>query len=187
MEPLFTLRPVPVLHSAQPSPTGIPISDPILNEDTEIDILLVEDNSSDAELAVRELRRHKFANRIHTITDGATALDFVFCRGDYQHRSFSRPPKVVLLDVKLPKVGGLQVLAAMKQDPRTQAIPVVIMTSSAEQRDLIVSYKLGVNAFIQKPVDFDAFRQVIESVGMFWLAVNKAPPAEVFVDPPKHK
>jgi CheY-like chemotaxis protein len=156
----------------------------MLNEDTEIDVLLVEDNPSDAELAVRELRRHKFANRIHVIGDGVEALDFVFCRGEYQHRSFSRPPKVVLLDVKLPKVGGLQVLAAMKQDRRTRAIPVIIMTSSAEQRDLFESYTLGVNAFIQKPVDFEAFRQVIESVGMFWLAVNKAPPADVFLDPP---
>lgn len=156
----------------------------VLNEDVEIDILLVEDNPSDAELAVRELRRHKFANRIHTIGDGAEAMDFVFCRGEYRNRSFLRPPKVVLLDVKLPKIDGLQVLAAMKKDPRTRTIPIVIMTSSAEQRDLIESYKLGVNAFIQKPVDFEAFRQVIESVGMFWLAVNKAPPVEVFVDPP---
>lgn len=165
-------------------PDKINMTSGILSEDTEIDILLVEDNPSDAELAVRELRRHKFANRIHTITDGAAAMDFVFCRGDYRHRSFVRPPKVVLLDVKLPKVNGLQVLAAMKKDPRTRAIPVVIMTSSAEQRDLIESYKLGVNAFIQKPMDFEAFRRVIESVGMFWLAVNKAPPPEVFADLP---
>jgi CheY-like chemotaxis protein len=158
----------------------------IRNDDTEIDILLVEDNPSDAELAIRELRRHKFANLIHSVGDGVEALDFVFCRGKYSERLFSRPPKVVLLDVKLPKLDGLQVLAAMKQDPRTRAIPVVIMTSSSEQRDMIESYKLGVNAFIQKPVDFEAFSRVIESVGMFWLAVNKAPPPEVFVDPPKH-
>ncbi len=157
--------------------TGMP------DDAAEIDILLVEDNPSDAELAVRELRRQELANRIHTVGDGAEALDFVFCRGEYQNRSFSRPPKVVLLDIKLPKVDGLQVLAAMKQDPRTQAIPVVIMTASAEQRDLLASYRLGVNAFIQKPVDFDAFRRVIQSVGLFWLSINKAP-AEVFVDPP---
>lgn len=157
------------------------------NDNTEVDILLVEDNSSDAELAVRELRHHKFANLIHTVNDGAAALDFVFCRGNYSARLFSRPPKVVLLDVKLPKLDGLQVLAAMKNDPRTKAIPVVIMTSSSEQRDLIESYKLGVNAFIQKPVDFEAFRLVIESIGMFWLAVNKAPPPEVFVDAIKHE
>lgn len=153
---------------------------PILEAESEIDVLLVEDNASDAELAVRELRRHKFANRIHVIRDGAEALDFIFCRGAYDYRSFTRPPKVILLDVKLPKVDGLQVLAAIKKDPRTQAIPVVVMTSSSQQKDLIESYKTGVNAFIQKPIDFDTFRQVIERVGMFWLAVNQAPPPESF-------
>src|SRR5688500_757628 len=98
--------------------------------ETEIEILLVEDNASDAELAVRELRRHKFANRIHVIGDGAEALDFIFCRGAYANRSFTHPPKVILLDMKLPKVDGLQVLRAIKGDPSTRAIPVVIMTSS---------------------------------------------------------
>jgi two-component system response regulator len=148
--------------------------------ETQIEILLVEDDPSDAELAIRELRRHKFANRIHLITDGAEAMDFIFCRGAYQSNAFISPPKVILLDVKLPKVDGLQILAAIKKDPRTRAIPVVIMTSSIEQRDLIEGYKLGVNAFIQKPVDFDEFRLAIERVGMFWLAVNQAPPPEVF-------
>jgi CheY-like chemotaxis protein len=148
--------------------------------EAEIDILLVEDNPSDAELAVRELRRHKFANSIQVIGDGAEALDFVFCRGAYQSRSFSRPPKLILLDVKLPKVDGLEVLRAIKGDARTRATPVVIMTSSSEQRDLVESYQLGVNAFIQKPVGFDDFRRVVEHVGMFWLAVNQAPPREVF-------
>jgi two-component system response regulator len=150
--------------------------------DAEIDLLLVEDNASDAELAVRELRRHKFANRIHVVHDGAEALDFVFCRGAYHARSFTRPPKVILLDMKLPKVSGLEVLKAIKGDPRTRALPVVVMTSSAEQRDLIESYKFGVNAYIQKPIDFEAFRQVIERFGMFLLGVNSAPPAEVFPD-----
>jgi two-component system response regulator len=150
------------------------------NSNEEIDILLVEDNPSDAELAVRELRRNKLANRIHVIGDGAEALDFVFCRGNYQHRSFTRPPKVILLDVKLPKVNGLEILKTIKADARTRAIPIVIMTSSSEQQDLIESYKLGVNAFIQKPVDFDDFRRVIEQIGMFWLAVNRSPPPEVF-------
>jgi CheY-like chemotaxis protein len=151
-----------------------------LDMETEVEILLIEDNPSDAELAVRELRRHKFANRIHVIGDGAEALEFIFCRGAYEHRAFSRPPKVILLDMKLPKVDGLQVLKAIKGDARTRAIPVVIMTSSSEQRDVVESYKLGVNAFIQKPVDFDDFRRVIERVGMFWLAVNRAPPPQVF-------
>jgi len=154
----------------------------IVHAETEIEILLIEDNPSDAELAVRELRRHKLANRIQVIGDGAEALDFILCRGLYEYRSFTHPPKFILLDVKLPKIDGLQILAAIKKDPRTRAIPVVIMTSSSEQRDLIEGYKLGVNAFIQKPVDFDEFRRVIERVGMFWLAVNRAPPPEVFGD-----
>lgn len=156
------------------------MTDNALPLDAEIEILLIEDNASDSELAVRELRRHKFANRIHVIADGAEALDFIFCRGRYEGRSFSRPPKVILLDLKLPKVDGLEVLAALKKDQRTRAIPVVVMTSSNEQRDLVNSYQLGVNAFIQKPVHFDAFSQVIERVGMFWLAINRAPPPEVF-------
>ena len=147
---------------------------------TELDILLVEDDPADAELAVRELRRHKFANKIHVIGDGAEALDFIFCRGAYRSRSLSSPPKVILLDMKLPRVDGLQILKAIKGDALTRAIPVVIMTSSSEQRDVIDSYQLGVNAFIQKPVDFDEFRRVIERVGMFWLAVNHPPPTDVF-------
>jgi two-component system response regulator len=166
-----------------PLPQEIKMTAKVVRMETEIEILLIEDNSSDAELAVRELRRHKFANRIHVIDDGAQALDFIFCRGDYRSRSFSRPPKVILLDMKLPKMDGLQILAAIREDPRTRAIPVVIMTSSSEQKDLIESYKIGVNAFIQKPVDFDDFRRVIERVGMFWLAVNQAPPPEVFGSP----
>jgi len=146
------------------------------HDEMEIEILLIEDNPSDAELTVRELRRHKFANRIKVIDDGAEALNFIFCRGAYRHRSFSRPPKVILLDMKLPKVDGLEILKAIKGDARTRMTPVVMMTSSSEQRDLIESYHLGVNAFIQKPVDFDDFRRVIEQIGIFWLAVNRAPP-----------
>jgi two-component system, response regulator len=148
--------------------------------ESEIEMLLVEDNASDAELTVRELRRHKFANRILVVDDGEGALDFIFCRGAYRNRSFSRPPKVILLDIKLPKFDGLEILRAIKGDARTRATPVVMMTSSGEQRDLIESYKLGVNAFIQKPVDFDEFRRVIETIGIFWLAVNRAPPPEMF-------
>jgi two-component system response regulator len=147
--------------------------------ETEIDVLLIEDSPSDAELTVHELRRRRFANRIHVIGDGAEALDFIFCRGLYHSRSFSSPPKVILLDMKLPKVDGLAILRAIKADPRTRPTPVVVMTSCSEQQDLIESYQLGVNAFIQKPVDFDDFRRVIERVGMFWLAVNQAPSSNV--------
>jgi len=159
--------------SATILPTSIPL-------DAKIDILLVEDNPSDAELAVRELRRHKFANTIHVIGDGAEAMDFIFCRGAFEGRSFSHPPKLILLDMKLPKVNGLEILKAIKSDPRTRATPVVILTSSSEQRDLVESYHVGVNAFIQKPVGFDDFRRVVEQVGMFWLAVNQSPPPPSF-------
>jgi CheY-like chemotaxis protein len=159
---------------------GFSARQPAIHTEAEVEILLVEDNPSDAELAVYELRRHKFVNRIHVISDGAEAMDFIFCRGAYSGRSFLHPPKVILLDVKLPKVDGLEILRAIKSDPRTRATPVVILTSSSEQRDLIESYRLGANAYIQKPVDFDEFRRVIEQVGMFWLAVNRTPPAEVF-------
>jgi len=146
----------------------------------EVEILLVDDNASDVELTVRALRRHKLANSIHIAEDGQQALDFVFCRGEYSGRSFATPPKVIFLDLKMPKVDGIDVLRAIRGDARTKSIPVVILTSSKEQRDLVEGYKLGVNAYIQKPVDFDEFRRVIEQVGMFWLVVNQPPPREAF-------
>jgi two-component system response regulator len=146
----------------------------------EIELLLVDDNTADVELTIHALRRSKLANQIHVVEDGPEALDFIFCRAAYQNRSFLHPPTVILLDLKLPKVNGLEVLRAIRADERTRAIPVVILTSSAEQRDLIEGYRLGVNAYIQKPVDFDQFRKVIEQIGMFWLVVNQPPPAEAF-------
>jgi two-component system response regulator len=146
----------------------------------EVEILLVDDNASDVELTVRALRRHKLANSIHIAEDGQQALDFVFCRGEYSGRSFATPPKVIFLDLKMPKVDGIDVLRAIRGDARTKSIPVVILTSSKEQRDVVEGYKLGVNAYIQKPVDFDEFRRVIEQVGMFWLVVNQPPPREAF-------
>jgi CheY-like chemotaxis protein len=146
----------------------------------ELEVLLVDDNPSDAELTIHSLRRDKLANRIHVAEDGAQALDFVFCRGAFGDRSFSEPPGVVLLDLKLPKVSGLEVLRAIRADERTRAIPIVILTSSAEQRDLIEGYRLGANAYIQKPVDFDEFRKVVHQIGMFWLVANQPPPAEMF-------
>jgi two-component system, response regulator len=145
-----------------------------------VEILLVDDNPSDVELAIHALRRDNLANQIHVAEDGQEALDFLFCRGPHSDRSFARPPTVVLLDLKMPKVDGLGVLRAIRDDERTRAIPVVILTSSAEQRDLIEGYRLGVNAYIQKPVDFDQFRRVVQQIGMFWLVTNQPPPPEVF-------
>jgi CheY-like chemotaxis protein len=132
------------------------------------------------ELTVRALRRHKLANSIHIAEDGQEALDFVFCRGAHSGRSLGAPPKVIFLDLKMPKVDGIDVLRAIRADNRTKMIPVVILTSSKEQRDIVEGYKLGVNAYIQKPVDFEEFRRVIEQMGLFWLVVNQPPPREAF-------
>jgi CheY-like chemotaxis protein len=145
-----------------------------------IEILIVDDSSSDAELAILTLRKAKLANKIHVAADGAEALDFLFCRGAYADRSFADPPRLVLLDLKMPKVDGIEVLRAVRGDPRTKAIPVVVLTSSKEQRDVVESYHLGVNAYIEKPVEFEPFRQVIEKIGMFWLVVNQPPPKDCF-------
>ena len=147
----------------------------------EVEILLVDDSAEDVELTVLALRRNKLSNDIQIAEDGAEALDFLFCRGPHQGRTFSHPPKLVLLDLKLPKVDGLEVLRTIRGDERTKAIPVVILTSSKEQRDLIDGYNLGVSAYIQKPVDFDQFSDTIRQIGMFWLLINQAPPAGAFV------
>lgn len=145
-----------------------------------VEILLVEDNVDDVELAVHALRGENLANDITVVRDGEEALDFVFCRGPHADRRFENPPRLILLDLKLPKVDGLDVLRALKGDSRTKAIPVVIMTSSREERDLVESYKLGVNAYVQKPVDFEQFRNVVKELGLFWLVINQAPPPEAF-------
>jgi CheY-like chemotaxis protein len=150
-----------------------------------LEILLVEDNVDDVELAVHALRGDKLANDITVVRDGEEALDFVFCRGRYDGRTFDSPPRLILLDLKLPKVDGLDVLRAIKGDPRTKAIPVVVMTSSSEQRDLVESYKLGVNAYVQKPVDFDQFRRLVKELGLFWLVINQPPPSAAFDSPDK--
>ena len=139
----------------------------------EVDILLVEDNQDDAELALHALRRENLANNIFVVRDGEEALEFIFCSGAFAHRSFDHPPKLILLDLKLPKVDGMEVLKRLKSDPRTKTIPVVIMTSSKEDRDLVSGYGLGANSYIQKPVDFDQFRETVKQVGLYWLVTNQ--------------
>jgi two-component system response regulator len=144
--------------------------------DTEaVDILLVEDNPQDAELTIRALKKHNLANHLFTVEDGAEALDFIFCRGKYATRENGHSPKVVLLDLKLPKVSGLDVLRALKQDEKTRAIPVVVVTSSREDPDIKTAYALGANSYVVKPVDFDAFAESVSSLGMYWLLVNQPP------------
>ncbi len=140
-----------------------------------IDILLVEDNEDDMDLALHALRRKKLANSIFVARDGEQALDFLFCRGAFAHRSFDHPPKLMLLDLKLPMIDGMEVLKQVKGDPRTKTIPVVIMTSSKEERDLVAGYNLGANSYIQKPVDFDQFRETVKSVGLYWVIINQPP------------
>ncbi len=146
----------------------------------DVEILLVEDSPEDAELTIRALRRNKLANEIHVAEDGTEALDFLFCRGAHADRKFSHPPKLVLLDLKLPKVSGMEVLRAIRADERTKAIPVVVLTSSKEERDLIDGYRLGVNAYAQKPVDFVQFTETVRQIGMFWMLINQAPPPGAF-------
>ena len=149
-------------------------------ESDAVEILLVEDNASDAELALHAFQKDKLANRIQVVRDGAEALDFLFCRGHFSRRQFDDAPRLVLLDLKLPKVDGLQVLEQVKQDPRTKAIPIIVLTTSREERDLVKSYKLGVNSYIQKPVNFAEFQDVVRQLGMYWLLVNSKPPAAAF-------
>ena len=143
--------------------------------DRPIAILLVEDNPADAELTMRALRRSRITNRIELLQDGAEALDFLFCRGDYAHRSITNHPQVILLDLKLPKVSGLEVLRQLKADPRTHMIPIVVLTSSAEDSDVIESYELGVNSYIVKPVDFEQFNQAVQQLGFYWILFNRSP------------
>jgi two-component system response regulator len=140
-----------------------------------MDILLVEDNPEDAELMLRALNRHNLANRVMVIEDGAEALDLIFCRGAYHDRSRVQRPKVILLDLKLPKVDGLEVLQTIKGDERTKSIPVVVVTSSREDPDLRKAYALGVNSYVVKPVEFEAFSEAMSHLGLYWLLVNEPP------------
>ncbi len=140
-----------------------------------VDILLVEDNPNDLELALRALKKRHLANKVVVARDGAEALDFIFGTGPYADRDVTDRPKVVLLDLKLPKVDGLEVLRRIKSDERTKVIPVVVLTSSQEERDIVESYELGVNSYMIKPVDFDKFLDCIAELGLYWLVCNKPP------------
>ena len=141
----------------------------------EVEILLVEDNPEDAELTMRTLRKRNLANRLHHVEDGAAALDFLFGRGQFSGRDVNTRPKVVLLDLKLPKVNGLEVLRTMKEDPRTRNVPVVVITSSKEDRDLDEAYRLGANSYVVKPVDFNQFSEAVGQLGLYWVLINEVP------------
>jgi two-component system, response regulator len=149
-----------------------------MSEHKAVEILLVEDNPQDLELAKRALRKANLANSIHVARDGEEALNFIFCEGSYANRRIDEFPNVILLDLKLPKVDGLEVLKRIKSDPRTKSIPVVMLTSSKEQNDVIESYRLGVNSYIVKPVNFESFAESVQQLGMYWLLLNQAPKLE---------
>jgi len=142
-----------------------------------VEILMVEDTEADAELAMRALRKRGLANHLVWVKDGAEALDFLFATGEYAGRNVDCHPKVVLLDLRLPKVSGIEVLRRLKADERTRQIPVVVLTSSKEEVDLEACYSLGVNSYITKPVEFDEFAKVVGEMGLYWLLVNKLPQA----------
>ena len=141
----------------------------------EVEILLVEDNPTDAELCIRALKKNNLANKLVWVKDGAEALDFIFASGAYAGRNVTNGPKVILLDLRLPKVDGMEVLRRIKNDERTKTIPVVVLTSSKEDRDVAESYQLGVNSYISKPVEFDEFARTVSDLGLYWLLVNHPP------------
>jgi|ERR1043166_592477 CheY-like chemotaxis protein len=143
--------------------------------DNIVEILVVEDNPADLELMLRALRKMNLGNRIHVARDGAEALDYMFCNGTHTERKIDNIPKVILLDLKLPKVDGLEVLQKIKADDRTKTIPVVVLTSSKEQRDIVESYRLGVNSYIVKPVNFEGFAEAVGKLGLYWLLLNQPP------------
>jgi CheY-like chemotaxis protein len=141
----------------------------------EVEILLVEDNPTDVELTLRALKKNNLANRVHVVTDGEQALEFIFATGAYKGKDINHKPRVVLLDLKLPKVDGLEVLRKIKSDKRTKDIPVVVLTSSKEEQDRIESYRLGVNSYIVKPVDFTQFSKAVSGLGLYWVLLNEPP------------
>jgi CheY-like chemotaxis protein len=141
----------------------------------EVEIILVEDNPHEAELAILSLQKHGLANKLVHIDDGAEALDFIFSKGKYESRNGLPHPKLILLDLKLPKVDGLEILKQLKTNESTKVIPVVILTSSQEERDIIDSYKFGVNSYLVKPVNFDSFTKAVSELGFYWLLLNQSP------------
>ncbi len=138
-----------------------------------VDILLVEDNPNDAELTIRALKKQNLVNNVFVVEDGVQALDFIFCRGDYSEQKLNKPPKVIFLDLKLPKLNGLEVLKVLKSDPKTKSIPVVVVSSSKEDPDIKKAYELGANSYVVKPLDFEDFTQAISKVGLYWLLINE--------------
>lgn len=143
------------------------------------DIILVEDNPADVELALRALRKNSITNQVLVLRDGEEALDYFFIRGRHKKRTIQLPPRLILLDLNLPKVSGLEVLQAISRDKVLSLIPVVVLTSSREEVDLIRSYRLGVNSYILKPVDFDQFMEVVRELGLYWLVLNQMPETEI--------
>jgi CheY-like chemotaxis protein len=146
-----------------------------MNASAPVEILIVEDNPHDLEMTMRGLQKARLVNHIHVARDGEEALDFIFCEGAHAGRTMDNQPKVILLDLKLPKIDGLEVLARLKDDPRTRSIPVVMLTSSQEQSDLLASYQNGVNSYIVKPVNFESFVQAVAETGMYWMMLNEPP------------
>lgn len=147
-----------------------------MNPLNEVEILLVEDNPHDQELTLRALKKQHLANHIYTAADGAEALDYIFSRGQHAGKPVNNGLKVILLDLKLPKVDGIEVLKAVKSDERTRKIPVVVLTSSKEERDIVETYRLGVNSYIVKPVDFEKFMKAVADIGLYWLLLNQVRP-----------
>ena len=141
----------------------------------QVEILLVEDSKTDAEMTLRALRRNNLANRVHWVKDGAEALEYMFCTGAYAGRDRAAGPKLIMLDIKMPKIGGIEVLRQLKADAATRTIPVVIMTSSNEESDVVESYKLGANSYIVKPVVFEAFLETVAKIGLYWVITNRVP------------
>jgi CheY-like chemotaxis protein len=146
-----------------------------MNETNAVEILLVEDDPQDLELALRALRKGNLTNRIEVVRDGAKAMEFIFSEGEYAGRHLENGPKVILLDLKLPKVDGLEVLRRLKSDERTKSIPIVVLTSSKENSDVSESYRLGVNSYLVKPVNFESFVAAVQNFGMYWLLLNQPP------------